>query len=63
MIVEENQVVRHKQWRGYGRVERNRLNGEVDVFWLAPNGKVMLRTAYIDDLVPPRKTDRWGHAR
>lgn len=57
MIVEENALARHRKWRGFGRIVRNRLNGEIDIYWFAPNGRASMRTAYSDDLIPPRKTD------
>lgn len=53
----EQQLVRHRSWRGFGRLVRNRLNGEVDVFWWAPNGRAGMRSTTMDMLVPPRRTD------
>lgn len=57
MIVEEHALVRHRVWRGCGRVNRIRFDGTVDVWFVSPSGKAGMRTANSDDLIPPRRGD------
>ena len=53
----EKELVRHRTWRGVGRIVRIALvSDEIDVWWHS-NGRVGMRTTHKSQLITARKTD------